>query len=111
MVLIFVSGYSWLWQQAEGCGCGFWKWYDPPICQRSKDVIPGLLRRIRHLEREVFMLSEGGEHSMISKEQTEVVQHSMSHKGIPEAVEESLDDNSDSVKTCGKEKKIVKVEV
>ena len=51
------------------------------------------------------MLSEGGEHSMISKEQTEVVQHSMSHKDKPEAVDESLDDNSDSVKTCGKEKK------
>lgn len=27
----------------------------------------------------------------------------MSHKDIPEAMDESFDDNSDNVKTCGKE--------
>ena len=30
--------------------CGFFNWYDPPICARSKKIIPGLLRRIRELE-------------------------------------------------------------
>ncbi|KAL5577050.1 hypothetical protein UlMin_018749 [Ulmus minor] len=30
--------------------CGFFRWYDPPICARSKMVIPGLLRRIQELE-------------------------------------------------------------
>ena len=34
-------------------GCGFFRWYDPPICARSKKVIPGLLRRIRDLESRV----------------------------------------------------------
>ncbi|KAK1588074.1 hypothetical protein Q3G72_019605 [Acer saccharum] len=30
--------------------CGFFKWYDPPMCARSKVIIPGLPRRIRDLE-------------------------------------------------------------
>ncbi len=30
--------------------CGFFRWYDPPICARSKMVIPGLLRRIEELQ-------------------------------------------------------------
>ncbi|KAL3523642.1 hypothetical protein ACH5RR_016476 [Cinchona calisaya] len=27
-------------------------WYDPPICKRASDVIPGLLRRVNRLEVE-----------------------------------------------------------
>ncbi|KAK3206901.1 hypothetical protein Dsin_020947 [Dipteronia sinensis] len=30
--------------------CGFFRWYGPPMCARSKLIIPGLLRRIRELE-------------------------------------------------------------
>ncbi len=34
-------------------GCGFFRWYDPPMCARLKKVIPGLLRRIRELEARI----------------------------------------------------------
>ena len=34
-------------------GCGFFVWYDPPMCHRSKQVIPGLLRKLTRLENEV----------------------------------------------------------
>ncbi|KAK0571541.1 hypothetical protein LWI29_017747 [Acer saccharum] len=30
--------------------CGFFRWYDPPICARAKKIVPGLLRRISELE-------------------------------------------------------------
>ncbi|KAK1577794.1 hypothetical protein Q3G72_004815 [Acer saccharum] len=30
--------------------CGYFRWHDPPICERSKQIIPGLLRRIQELE-------------------------------------------------------------
>ncbi|KAK1561157.1 hypothetical protein Q3G72_035038 [Acer saccharum] len=30
--------------------CGFFRWYDPPICARSKKIISALLRRISELE-------------------------------------------------------------
>ena len=30
--------------------CGFFRWFDPPICARSKQIIPRLLRRLRELE-------------------------------------------------------------
>ena len=29
---------------------GFFRWHDPQICVRSKQIIPGLLRRIQELE-------------------------------------------------------------
>ena len=51
------------------------------------------------------MLSEGSEHTMTSKEQTEAeaAQHSMTHQDLPEDVEsvESFVDNSEIVKSCG----------
>ncbi|XP_031096991.1 uncharacterized protein LOC116001243 [Ipomoea triloba] len=31
---------------------GFMRWYDPPMCPRSKRIIPGLLRRINKIEEE-----------------------------------------------------------
>ncbi|KAG8382761.1 hypothetical protein BUALT_Bualt05G0110900 [Buddleja alternifolia] len=34
----------------ENGGCGFFSWLDPPMCERSKNVIPGLLRSIRSME-------------------------------------------------------------
>ncbi|KAK1571338.1 hypothetical protein Q3G72_015354 [Acer saccharum] len=30
--------------------CGYFRWHDSPICERSKQIIPGLLRRIQELE-------------------------------------------------------------
>ncbi|XP_027152586.1 uncharacterized protein At4g04775-like [Coffea eugenioides] len=33
-------------------GCGYWNWYDEEMCERSKQVIPGLLRRINRVETE-----------------------------------------------------------
>ena len=30
--------------------CGFFSWYDRPICAKSKKIIPRLLKRIRELE-------------------------------------------------------------
>ncbi|KAG8369938.1 hypothetical protein BUALT_Bualt14G0065300 [Buddleja alternifolia] len=36
--------------EKENGGCGFFSWLDPPMCERSKNVIPGLLRSIRSME-------------------------------------------------------------
>ncbi|CAL9029500.1 unnamed protein product [Prunus brigantina] len=33
-------------------GCTFWEWADPEMCDRSKHIIPGLLRKINLLEQE-----------------------------------------------------------
>ena len=34
-------------------GCNFFGWYDPPICNRARQVIPGLLRKVDLLEKKV----------------------------------------------------------
>ena len=39
-------------------GCGFFRWIDPPMCARSKTIIPGLLRKIRELERRLEVAEE-----------------------------------------------------
>ncbi|KAL8478359.1 hypothetical protein ACS0TY_030318 [Phlomoides rotata] len=39
-------------------GCSFWKWNDDPMCQRSKMIIPGLLRRINANEAEIKKLKK-----------------------------------------------------
>ncbi|PON89622.1 Zinc finger, GRF-type [Trema orientale] len=44
--------------QAYG-GCGFFCWVDLEMCERSKRVIPGLLRRIRDLGAEKSSFDEG----------------------------------------------------
>ncbi|KAK2983753.1 hypothetical protein RJ640_022695 [Escallonia rubra] len=36
----------------SGC-CNYFAWYDPEMCERSKNIIPGLLRKIRSLEEEL----------------------------------------------------------
>ncbi|KAI5347821.1 hypothetical protein L3X38_000708 [Prunus dulcis] len=33
-------------------GCAFFEWYDPQVCERSKIVICGLLKRLRKEEEE-----------------------------------------------------------
>ncbi|KAK1577200.1 hypothetical protein Q3G72_019744 [Acer saccharum] len=40
-------GCSRFWGDAN---CGFFRWYDSPMCARSKIIIHGLLRRIQELE-------------------------------------------------------------
>ena len=40
-----------LFSQEDG-GCGYFKWIDPEMCYRSKQIIPGLLRRKNMLESE-----------------------------------------------------------
>lgn len=37
--------------------CGFFEWFDPPMCARSKKIIPGLLKRINRNEEEIEMLN------------------------------------------------------
>nr|GMC90672.1 uncharacterized protein LOC109193515 [Ipomoea batatas] len=37
-------------------GCGFVTWFDPPMCSRSKMIIPGLLRRINRNDQEIEVL-------------------------------------------------------
>ncbi|KAG8380805.1 hypothetical protein BUALT_Bualt06G0054700 [Buddleja alternifolia] len=34
-------------------GCEFFEWFDPPTCNRSKNVIPGLLRNMDRLETQL----------------------------------------------------------
>ncbi|XP_019151915.1 PREDICTED: uncharacterized protein LOC109148635 [Ipomoea nil] len=38
-------------------GCGFVELYDPPMCYRSKRIIPGLLKRINRLEEDIRTLN------------------------------------------------------
>ena len=33
--------------------CNFFGWYDPPICNRARQVTPDLLRRVNLLEERV----------------------------------------------------------
>ncbi|KAK2635806.1 hypothetical protein Ddye_030598 [Dipteronia dyeriana] len=45
------GGRFWGCYNYRGYGnCGFFRWSDPPMCARSKVIIPGLLRRIQDLE-------------------------------------------------------------
>ncbi|KAL0379227.1 UNVERIFIED_CONTAM: hypothetical protein Sradi_3228200 [Sesamum radiatum] len=32
--------------------CGFFEWEDPPMCERARNIIPSLLRRINAMEGE-----------------------------------------------------------
>ena len=38
--------------------CVFWRWFDPPICPRSRQIIPSLLRMINELEAQVSVLEQ-----------------------------------------------------
>ncbi|KAG8371573.1 hypothetical protein BUALT_Bualt13G0102000 [Buddleja alternifolia] len=40
-------------------GCGFFEWFDPPMCNRSRNVIPGLLRNVDRLETELRIVLKG----------------------------------------------------
>ncbi|KAL8250812.1 hypothetical protein R6Q59_034505 [Mikania micrantha] len=34
----------------QGCKTGFFGWFDPPMCDRSVDIIPGLLKSKNDLQ-------------------------------------------------------------
>ncbi|GKG02524.1 hypothetical protein Tco_0310160, partial [Tanacetum coccineum] len=36
-----------------GTNCGIIDWYDPPMCDRVVQIIPGLLRRINKLQQTI----------------------------------------------------------
>ncbi|PIN02097.1 DNA topoisomerase [Handroanthus impetiginosus] len=40
-------------QYRENGGCNFFSWVDPPMCARSRQIIPGLLKRVNKLESEI----------------------------------------------------------
>ena len=40
-------------QGNENLGCNFFGWYDPPICNRVRQVIPDLLQKVDLLEKKV----------------------------------------------------------
>ncbi|KAG8384161.1 hypothetical protein BUALT_Bualt04G0089400 [Buddleja alternifolia] len=42
----------------RGVQCGFFCWDDPPMCSRSKAIIPGLLREKNKLELEIANLKK-----------------------------------------------------
>ena len=42
----------WCILQGNG-GCNYFGWYDPPICARGRQIIPGLLKRVDLLEKKV----------------------------------------------------------
>ncbi|GJS74928.1 zinc finger, GRF-type containing protein [Tanacetum coccineum] len=37
----------------RGTNCGIIDWYDPPMCDRAVQIIPGLLRRINQLQQTI----------------------------------------------------------
>ncbi|PWA75570.1 zinc finger, GRF-type [Artemisia annua] len=39
--------------QTGGTNCGFFNWYDPPMCARLTEIIPGLLMSRNVLEESV----------------------------------------------------------
>ncbi|KAG8380438.1 hypothetical protein BUALT_Bualt06G0015300 [Buddleja alternifolia] len=43
----------------ESGGCNFFEFIDPPMCERSRHIISGLLRRVTWLENESEKRSDG----------------------------------------------------
>ena len=38
----------------SGNSCGFFQWLDPPMCERSKQIIPGLIRKVENLQNKLM---------------------------------------------------------
>ncbi|KAG8379805.1 hypothetical protein BUALT_Bualt07G0127500 [Buddleja alternifolia] len=47
-------------------GCGFFKWFDPPMYNRSRNVIPGLLRNVDRLETELRIVRQREKRAWVS---------------------------------------------
>ncbi|CAI9090838.1 OLC1v1025699C1 [Oldenlandia corymbosa var. corymbosa] len=48
-------------------GCHFWVWIDPPMCERSTEVIPKLLGKINQLRKRLNLLRGENEEDMIGR--------------------------------------------
>ncbi|GKA65510.1 hypothetical protein Tco_0765217, partial [Tanacetum coccineum] len=46
-----IVGQCFYMAETRGTNCGIIDWYDPPMCDRAVQIIPGLLRRINHLQQ------------------------------------------------------------
>lgn len=60
-LIFFKKNYAWtslisFVQGMNVVGCGFIRWFDPPMCARAMKIIPGLLRRINKNEEEIVAL-------------------------------------------------------
>ncbi|KAG8385820.1 hypothetical protein BUALT_Bualt03G0085000 [Buddleja alternifolia] len=53
-------------------GCTFFDWYDPPMCARAKVLIPGLLRKINGLEKQVEEMQREMQRKMQKEMQKEI---------------------------------------
>ncbi|XP_027150564.1 uncharacterized protein At4g04775-like [Coffea eugenioides] len=42
-------------------GCKYWKWIDEEMCPRSVEIIPGLLRRINQMEKQLTNAEESAQ--------------------------------------------------
>lgn len=38
------------WSDCDQGGCNFFVWLDPPLCERAKMVIPGLIRKLETMD-------------------------------------------------------------
>ncbi|CAA0839001.1 Unknown protein [Striga hermonthica] len=45
----------------EHSGCDYFDWFDPPMCRRSKMIIPGLLRKMNERQTEIEKLKQKNE--------------------------------------------------
>ncbi|KAL2524849.1 zinc finger protein [Abeliophyllum distichum] len=54
---IFIDTETVIFLQQNG-GCGFFSWCDPPMCPRSVEIIPGLLRSKNAYEEQVLILQK-----------------------------------------------------
>ncbi|CAA0828986.1 Unknown protein [Striga hermonthica] len=45
----------------EHGGCDYFDWFDPPMCRRSKMIIPGLLRKMNERQTEIEKLKQKNE--------------------------------------------------
>nr|XP_027070246.1 uncharacterized protein LOC113695370 [Coffea arabica]XP_027103353.1 uncharacterized protein LOC113724674 [Coffea arabica] len=50
----------------EQGGCIYWDWVDPEMCQRSKEIIPGLLRSMNKMEAELDRLKENSRKEILA---------------------------------------------
>ncbi|CAH9069457.1 unnamed protein product [Cuscuta europaea] len=59
-------------------GCGLMDWFDPPMCKRSKKIIPGLLRKLNGYENHIHTLEmnlEAAEKPENKKDKMEKIEH------------------------------------
>ncbi|XP_071928135.1 uncharacterized protein [Coffea arabica] len=53
-------------REIEQGGCIYWDWVDPEMCQRSKEIIPGLLRLMNKMEAKLDKLKENSRKEILA---------------------------------------------